>query len=105
MSKKKKQDQERSPAYRLVQMVWEHANRGVHKRSWDRLNQSMGKALRLAIYAGMEFELGDIKSISADFRGDKVRIGIEAPSHVDVHREEVWLKIRNGEPQRRKGQE
>lgn len=28
-----------------------------------------------------------------DIRGDKVRLGIEAPSHVPVHRQEVYEAI------------
>lgn len=28
-----------------------------------------------------------------DIRGDKVRIGVEAPKDVSVHREEVWQAI------------
>jgi carbon storage regulator len=28
-----------------------------------------------------------------DVRGDVVRVGIEAPRSVDVHREEVWLEV------------
>lgn len=30
----------------------------------------------------------------ADIRGDKVRIGIEAPLDVPVHRQEVWQAIK-----------
>ena len=29
-----------------------------------------------------------------DIRGDKVRLGIEAPSHVPVHRQEVYEAIK-----------
>jgi carbon storage regulator len=28
-----------------------------------------------------------------EIRGDKVRLGIEAPAEVSVHRQEVWDKI------------
>lgn len=28
-----------------------------------------------------------------DIRGDKVRIGIEAPANVPVHRREVWERV------------
>jgi len=39
----------------------------------------------------------DIKIIVVDIRGDKVRLGIEAPANVPVHREEVYHHIkRNG---------
>ena len=36
----------------------------------------------------------DVEIIIVDFRGDKVRIGINAPRNVDVHRKEVWLAIK-----------
>ena len=46
---------------------------------------------------------GNITITIVEVRGDKVRIGIEAPKDVAVHREEVWLAIqRDGE---RKGRE
>ena len=28
-----------------------------------------------------------------EIRGDKVRLGIEAPAHVSVHRQEVYLSL------------
>jgi len=31
--------------------------------------------------------------------GDRVRVGIEAPNGVNVHRQEVWLKINPEESQ------
>ncbi len=38
--------------------------------------------------------IGDeIKVTIIDIRGDKVRIGIEAPNHVSVHRQEVYEAI------------
>lgn len=36
---------------------------------------------------------GDIRITIVDVRGDKVRIGIEAPGDVPVHREEVYQAI------------
>ena len=32
----------------------------------------------------------DIKIVVVEIRGDKVRLGIDAPRHIDVHREEIW---------------
>lgn len=36
----------------------------------------------------------DIVLTLVDIRGDKVRIGIDAPKEVTVHRREVWEKIK-----------
>ncbi len=36
---------------------------------------------------------GDVKITVVDIRGDKVRLGIEAPSDVPVHRQEVFETI------------
>ena len=35
----------------------------------------------------------DIQITVVDIRGDKVRLGFDAPNNVKIHRKEVWLKI------------
>jgi carbon storage regulator len=35
----------------------------------------------------------DVVVTVLEVRGDQVRIGIRAPRHIDVHREEVFLEI------------
>ena len=35
----------------------------------------------------------DIKIVIVEIRGDKVRVGIEAPKEIKVHRLEVWASI------------
>ncbi len=38
--------------------------------------------------------IGDNITVSViEIRGDKVRLGVEAPREVSVHRNEVWLAI------------
>jgi carbon storage regulator len=37
--------------------------------------------------------IGDIRVMVVDIRGDKVRLGIEAPTDVPVHRLEVYEAI------------
>lgn len=39
----------------------------------------------------------DITIMVVDIRGDKVRLGIDAPSYVGIHRQEVWLAIKEQE--------
>lgn len=41
----------------------------------------------------------DITVVIVDIRGDKVRLGIEAPKDVPVHRREVYEAIKRNEPQ------
>lgn len=36
----------------------------------------------------------DVVITIVDIRGDKVRLGIEAPKDVPVHRKEVWVAIK-----------
>lgn len=40
---------------------------------------------------------GDIVVKICEIRGDTVRLGIEAPPHIKVHREEIWLLIADEE--------
>lgn len=35
----------------------------------------------------------DIRVMVVEIRGDKVRLGIDAPKYVAVHRQEVWVQI------------
>ncbi|MEM1061955.1 MAG: carbon storage regulator CsrA [Planctomycetota bacterium] len=44
----------------------------------------------------------DIRVTVVDVRGDKVRIGIEAPRSVTVHRDEVYRAIRDDKPEDRR---
>ena len=38
----------------------------------------------------------DITIVVVEIRGDKVRLGVEAPKEVPVHRQEVYEAIRRG---------
>ncbi|NCA11959.1 carbon storage regulator [bacterium] len=40
----------------------------------------------------------DITIVVVEIRGDKVRLGVEAPREVPVHRREVFEAIARGEP-------
>jgi carbon storage regulator len=42
----------------------------------------------------------DVVVTVVDIRGDKVRLGIEAPQDVSIHREEVYEAIRREQPPR-----
>lgn len=45
-----------------------------------------------------EITIGDDIVVKiVDIRGDKVRLGIEAPKHLNVHRREVYDAIKRGE--------
>ena len=40
----------------------------------------------------------DIKVTIVSIRGDKVRLAIEAPTDIPVHRQEIYERIKNGTP-------
>lgn len=46
----------------------------------------------------------NIRVMVIEIRGDKVRLGIDAPRDVSVHRQEVWISIQK-EGERRGSQE
>lgn len=39
----------------------------------------------------------DIEIMVVEIRGDKVRLGVKAPTNVAVHRDEVYRAIKRGE--------
>ena len=41
----------------------------------------------------------DITIVVVEIRGDKVRLGVEAPKEMPVHRNEVYEAIRRNQPQ------
>ena len=45
----------------------------------------------------------DITIVVIEIRGDKVRLGVEAPKEVPVHRREVFDAIQRQEAERAKG--
>lgn len=47
----------------------------------------------------------DITIVVVEIRGDKVRLGIEAPKEVPVHRKEVYEAIQRAEQEKDKEQE
>ena len=48
-----------------------------------------------AVVVGGSSETDDLLTVTVlDVRGEKVRLGFEAPRHVPIHRSEVWQRIR-----------
>jgi carbon storage regulator len=51
---------------------------------------------------GQSIKIGqdiDVKILGV--QGNQVRVGVEAPKHVDVHRDEIYQRIQRNEPQRK----
>ena len=60
----KKQEQERSPAYRLIEHVWDYQGHGMG-RSRERSRHAMEAAMRLAIRYGIQFDVDDMRHLAA----------------------------------------
>ena len=60
--------------------------------------------LVLSRWINESIHVGDDVTITVlEVRGDKVRLGIEAPREVPVHRQEVYEAIKRGEGRERGG--
>jgi len=46
----------------------------------------------------------DIEITVIDIRGDKVRLGINAPKNVSVHRKEIWEAIQKEKEEQKKNE-
>lgn len=54
--------------------------------------------LVLSRHRNQQIVIGDdIVVTVVEIRGDKVRLGIDAPTHIPVHRREVWDALRRRE--------
>lgn len=43
----------------------------------------------------------DVKLVILGFRGNQIKVGIEAPKSICVNREEIWLRIQGGKERNR----
>lgn len=46
---------------------------------------------------------GEIEITMVSVAGQQVSIGIEAPKNIQVHREEIYRRIQEGEPRAKRG--
>jgi len=44
----------------------------------------------------------EIKITVLEIQGSQIRLGIEAPKDISIHREEIYHRIKNGEPRKPK---
>ncbi|NMZ76650.1 carbon storage regulator CsrA [Pseudomonas nitroreducens] len=54
------------------------------------LTRSVGKTIRIG---------DDIEIVILRIRGNQVRVGISAPPHITVHRDEIYKRIQSTSPQ------
>ena len=48
-----------------------------------------------AVVVGGSSEMDDLLRVTVlDVRGERVRLGFEAPRHIPIHRWEVWQRVR-----------
>ena len=65
-----KRFQFRSPAGRLLAILWKHVGGAAPNHSWRRVNMTMRRGLKLAIDGGLRFARGDLARIVEAFNGD-----------------------------------
>jgi carbon storage regulator len=58
------------------------------------LTRNIGQGLKIGDYI-------DVKVLGVS--GNQVRIGVDAPKHIAVHRDEIYQRIQRNEPQRKTG--
>ena len=52
---------------------------------------------------GETLKIGDDISVTVlEVKGNQVRIGVDAPKHVDVHREEIFIRIKSESDSKKK---
>jgi carbon storage regulator len=56
------------------------------------------KKSEVIIVGGSAAETADIRIVVLEIRGGQVRLGIEAPASVPVHRLEVWQQCKSAQP-------
>ena len=65
---------------------------------WCVFNREENQMLVLSRHVGQQIMLGDNITVTVvDIQGDKIRIGVDAPKEMPVHRREVYEAI-NGPP-------
>ncbi|MFU8691520.1 carbon storage regulator CsrA [Rossellomorea sp. FS2] len=53
---------------------------------------------------GESIQIGDnIEITVVSVQGDQIKLGINAPKHIDIHRKEVYLSIQNENTEASKG--
>ena len=83
------------PRIRTREDLTELARQGVLRMASERPRLSVGMSS-----CGLAAGAGELFDVLRSEGGDKVRLGIDAPSNVPIHRQEVYDAIRRQDDQR-----